>query len=159
MNNKPVASLSGTGITRCSAWVHLGNIDYRDRLLEISIRGHEYEKVYRIKNVVTFFRRQFPGKQQWWCQIWHPKSGIHVPRICVESLVQIGTNLFLNFDLWPSMTMTFGTTSRINYYSWLARHVAAGTTCRVVLSLDEIYPCHLGITKRRIEAVILIIIH
>jgi hypothetical protein len=59
--------------------------------LGISTRGHEYEKGYRIKNVVTFFRRQFPGKQQCWCQIWHPKSGIrYVLRICVESLVQIG---------------------------------------------------------------------
>jgi hypothetical protein len=33
-------------------------------LLEISTRGHEYEKGYRIKNMVTLFRRQFPGKQQ-----------------------------------------------------------------------------------------------
>jgi hypothetical protein len=74
--------------------------------LEISTRGHEYEKGYRIKNVVTFLRRQFPGKRQCWYQIWHPKSGIHVLRICVESLVQIGTIFFYNFDLWPSMTLT-----------------------------------------------------
>jgi predicted nucleotidyltransferase len=47
-------------------------------ILEISTRGHEYEKGYRIKNVVTFLRRQFPGKQQCWCQIWPRKSGIHV---------------------------------------------------------------------------------
>jgi hypothetical protein len=36
-------------------------------ILEISTRGHEYEKGYRftrIKNVVAFIRRQFPGKQQ-----------------------------------------------------------------------------------------------
>jgi hypothetical protein len=66
---------------------------------------HEYEKGNIIKNVV-FLRRQFPGKQQCWCQIWHPKSGIHVLRICVESLVQIGKKKKFNFDLWPSMTLT-----------------------------------------------------
>jgi hypothetical protein len=35
--------------------------------LEISTRGHEYEKGYWIKNVIPLFRIQFPGKQQCWC--------------------------------------------------------------------------------------------
>jgi hypothetical protein len=73
--------------------------------LEISTRGHEYEKGYRIKNVVTFLRRQFPGKQQCWCQIWRPKSGMHVLYVYVWKVwCKSGQFVFkiLTFDpQWP----------------------------------------------------------
>jgi hypothetical protein len=74
----------------------LPNLHYLILVLEISTRGHEYEKGYRIKNVVTFLRRRFPGRQQCWCQIWHPKSGIQVlPGLKVGAyLVANATKIF-----------------------------------------------------------------
>jgi hypothetical protein len=74
-------------------------------VLEINTRGHEYEKGYRIKNVVTLFWWQFPGKQQCWCQIWPRKSGIHVHTTHVWKVwCKSGQNFVFKF--WPLIPMT-----------------------------------------------------
>jgi hypothetical protein len=70
-------------------------------IMYVTGRIRTFEKGYGIKNVVTFLRRQFPGKQQCWCQIWHPKSGIHVLRvyICVWKVWCKSGQFFFRF--WP----------------------------------------------------------
>jgi hypothetical protein len=81
-------------------WLNLaGENDFLSNALEISTRGHKYEKGYRFKNVVTLFRRQFPGKQQCWCQIWLRKSGIQVHTTYVWKVWCKSGQIFFKF--WP----------------------------------------------------------
>jgi hypothetical protein len=69
----------------------------------MSTRGHEFEKGYIIKNVVTFLTFLVNNNVDAKSDIPSLESTYYV---CVESLVQIGTIFNFFVELWPSITLT-----------------------------------------------------
>jgi hypothetical protein len=99
--------------------------------------------MYRIKNVVTLFRRQFPGKQQCWCQIWPRKSGIHVHTTYIYMCGKFGAIRDKFFSMtWTKFDLTEMNPSRVipgSAYTPLPSFVKLGPWTW------EIYKCDLWV--------------